>query len=131
MEKKDSLILPEEQRKQIYAFKKIKKQRKLEQEAKKDKKDPIDIEDVLNRAVEIAMDEMIPSHKKWEEAIIKAGDSAWFALSETERFKTHYDEMHRDGSECKDGCLEDFTMEDAKEYMNTIMKALEEEIHGK
>jgi len=119
MVKKDSLRLPEEERKKIYSFRQLKKKR-AEEEATKSERE---------KEVDALMEKMVPSYKEWENAVFEAGESAWFAMSELDRFKEHCDTVHKDGKACQEeGCLEDFTMEDAKEYMQTIVKHLEEHL---
>jgi len=125
MAKRTKINLAEEERKKVWAWRQLRK-KKMEEEKNKPKKETPDLEDILKRSVEIAMDEMCPTYKKWEEHMDKCADSAWFAISELERIERHMDEVHGGKTdECGEGCLEDFTLEDGKEYVSTIMKEVE------
>ena len=127
MENKPRFYISEESRNAILSFRQRRKKQRLEEEEKKNSKknDSIDFQDVMDRAVDIAMDELCPSYKKLQEHLEKSADSAWFAMSELERVKTHMDEVHGGKTdECEEGCFKDFSLEDGKEYMQTVLEDL-------
>lgn len=115
MKKRTRINLAEEERKKIWSWRQLRK-KKREEPPKSD----------IDREVDTLMAKMCPAYKKWEEHMDKCADSAWFAMSELERIEKHMDEVHGGKTdECGEGCLEDFTLEDGKEYVATIMKEVE------
>lgn len=55
----------------------------------------------------------------------KRAFSDYFAMSEIQRFHDHCESVHGKGKSCANmGCLEDLTMEDAKEFASTILSCV-------
>ena len=122
------LKLDEKFRKEIYHFRI--KRKELKNNPIPEETDPI--QKAKNEIVDEVMKRMVPSYFEHKKMIEEAADSAWFAMSEIERFSEHCDNIHKnDGGACsKDGCLEDFTREDSTEFMKTIMEHLEKELEN-
>jgi hypothetical protein len=115
----ENKLIDELERKNIYRFRQLKKKRAEEQATKSD----------TEKTVDALMEKMLPDYKKWEDFMFEAGESAWFAMNELNRMKKHMDEVHGgDTDKCEGNCLEDFTMEDGKEYAKTMMNYLKESL---
>jgi hypothetical protein len=114
----EDFLLDDQERKEIYAFRRKRREEKNNPPLEKSEKEKI-VDDLLRKK--------IPSYYEWQEHIEKAADSSWFALSELNRFKKHCNDIHGIGKACDDmKCLEDFTREDAEDYMTIVMKSMRE-----
>ena len=114
--------LSERQRKEIYQFRK--KRREQKNNTPIQETDPEEIRKA--KIVDECMRKLVPSYYGLQECMAEAADSAWFALSELKRVEQHMKNVHdNDTSKCHEGCLEDFTREDGLEYMEIIINALE------
>jgi len=112
----EDFLLNDEERKEIYIFRKKMKEAKNNPPLEKSENEKI-VDDLLRKK--------IPSYYEWQEEIEKAADSVWFAVSELNRFKKHCDDIHGIGKACDNmNCLEDFTREDAEDYTKIIMKSI-------
>lgn len=111
-----------ERRKEIYEYR---KRRRAAQE-KGEIYNPYEIR--AGNKILTLREDVFPSLYEFFQMLEKAADSAWFALEELERFYDHCNKEHISKGEkgCNsEGCLEDFTMEDAKDFTQTILDNLE------
>lgn len=114
--------ISDKERKEIYQIRK--KRREEKKNPTVQETDPEKIR--KQKLVDKFMREMVPSYCQLQEKLEEAADSAWFAWSEFERIERHMKDVHaNDCKQCKEGCLEDFTLEDGKEYAEIIMKEIE------
>jgi len=124
MEKESKVEVSAQERKDIYAFRKKRREDKLNQSTSDDYKS--DVKKVMDEY----MEDKLPYSHTYFKYIEKAADSFWFAWSELRRFHEHYHQNHKDkyesgkDSECGQGCLEDFTMVDAKEFAQKVYESV-------
>lgn len=121
---KKNIVLDTQERKKIWYWRKNGSEQRKEHESRGDNKNENLAKDIMKRAV--------PSFDKYMDEMDKAANSAWFALSEIERGSQHWEDNHKNnGTECIEGCLEDWTLEDGKEYVRILveetLKHLEQE----